>query len=176
VKGAYFQTMVGTLKDAILILVVSTIVAFSVNALSPNGIAIKGVWYDNRHKVELEKPPSYDPKVDSLLAMEDAFSLWESRQAIFLDAREPNEYAEGHIPGAINFPFEEWDQYWADIQTKIKPESKLVCYCGGLDCEASLDMARELKFQGYPNAYIFFGGIKKWVELNLPLEAKHESE
>lgn len=168
--------MLGTIKEAIIITLIAIIIAFAANMLSPNGLPLKGVWYDNRHKVELDIPPSFDPKVDSLLTMEDAFSLWESKQAIFLDAREPEEYAEGHIPRAINFPFEEWDQYWAEVQNIIKPETKLVCYCGGLDCEASLDMARELKVQGYPNAYIFFGGINKWVELKLPLEANHESK
>ncbi|NLI16085.1 MAG: rhodanese-like domain-containing protein [candidate division Zixibacteria bacterium] len=168
--------MATLLKDTILIIALSVIVAFLANALSPNGIGIKGVWYDNRHKVELAIPPSYDPKVDSLLTMEDAFSLWESKQAVFLDAREPDEYAEGHIPGAISFPFEEWEQYWDDIQKIITPEMKLVCYCGGLDCEASLDMARELKVLGYPNAYIFFGGVSKWLELKLPLEVSRETK
>lgn len=168
--------MIGVIKETMLIILAAIIIAFLFNALSPNGITHKGVWYDNRNKIDLITPPSYDPKVDSLLTMEDAFGLWESKQALFLDAREPDEYAEGHIPGAINFPFEEWDQYWEDIQTQIKPELKLVCYCGGLDCEVSLDMARELKVLGYPNAYIFFGGISKWVELKLPLEVNHESE
>jgi rhodanese-related sulfurtransferase len=168
--------MINSIKDAILIVFLAIIIAFAANALSPNGITLKGIWYDNRHIVELATPPSYDPKVDSLLTMEDAFALWQTKQAIFLDAREPDEYAEGHIPGAINFPFEEWDQYWADIQAKLTPESRIVCYCGGLDCEASLDMARELKVQGYPNSYIFFGGIKKWTELKLPLEANHETK
>jgi rhodanese-related sulfurtransferase len=168
--------MISTIKYAILIILIAVAVAMAVNALSPNGIALKGVWYDNRHKVELAIPPSYDPKVDSLLTMDDAFALWQTKQAIFLDAREPDEFVEGHIPGAVSFPFEEWDQYWSDIQTKITPESRIVCYCGGLDCEASLDMARELKVQGYPNAYIFFGGINKWTELKLPLEASHETK
>ena len=137
--------MAKTLKDAILIILSALVLAFAVNAISPNGIHIVGVWYDNRHKIELATPPSFDSKVDSLLTMEDAFALWQAKQAIFLDAREPEDYNKGHIPGAYNFPFEEWDQYWESIKTKLTPETRIVCYCGGLDCELSLDMARELK-------------------------------
>jgi rhodanese-related sulfurtransferase len=163
-----------TIKEALIILIIAAALAFAANYISPNGIPSVGVWYDNRGKIELEKPPSYNPKIDSLLAMEDAFTLWSEKQAVFIDTREPEEYGGGHIPGAINLPFEQWDQYWDRVKARLTPQTKIVCYCGGLDCELSLDAARELKVIGYPNAYIFFGGIKKWTDLKLPSETGNE--
>jgi rhodanese-related sulfurtransferase len=56
----------------------------------------------------------------------------------------------------------------------IAPEIKIVTYCGGLNCEQSVDVARELKVIGYPNTYIFFNGYDKWLELNLPRESSDE--
>jgi rhodanese-related sulfurtransferase len=162
--------MLKIIRDAILLSILAAAIALGVNAISPNGIPLKGVWYDNRGKAEMAIPPSYDQKLDSLLTMDDAFNFWKNKQAIFLDTREPEDYANGHIPGAINFPFEKWDEFWAGVKSQLSTSGKIVCYCGGLDCELSLDAARELKTLGYPNAYIFFGGIKKWQDFKLPVE------
>ncbi|MCP4583410.1 MAG: rhodanese-like domain-containing protein [candidate division Zixibacteria bacterium] len=158
-----------TVIEAVLLTIVATIVAFAVNAVSPNDIALVGTWYDNRVQVELEVPPSYYEEMDTLLTMHQAFTLWNDG-AIFIDTREPYEFEEGHIPGALNLPFEEWDDYWGDIEPLLKTDDEIICYCGGLDCELSLFAARELITIGYPKAYIFFGGIHKWVGADLPLE------
>lgn len=166
--------MINTIKEAITLLILAIIISFGANFISPKGIPFIGTWYDNRSRIEMEKPPSYDPDFDSLLTMEDAFSLWKSGEAIFIDTRESDEYTEGHIPGAINLPFEEWDDYWDEVSAHITPESKIVTYCGGFDCELSVDVARELKVLGYPSTYIFFSGYNKWLKLNLPRETSDE--
>lgn len=166
--------MMKIIKEAIILSILAILIAFIANFISPKGIPYVGTWYDNRDSVELNEPPSYDPDYDSLLTMEDAFDLWKSEGAIFLDTREATEYAEGHIAGAINLPFEQWDDYWDEVSALIAPESKIVTYCGGSNCELSVDVARELKVIGYPNTYIFFNGYDKWLELNLPRETSDE--
>lgn len=155
--------------EAIFLTGLSVVLAFAVNSVSPKGLSLVGTWYDNRHRVELDVPPSYSPETDTLLTMQEAFTLWKDG-AVFIDTREPDEYAEGHIPGAINLPFEEWDDYWECVEPYLRPESKIVCYCGGLDCELSLFAARELITIGYFDSYIFFGGYLKWIEAGLPFK------
>lgn len=155
--------------EAIFLAAAAIVIAFAVNIVSPNGIGLKGSWYDNREKQELEIPPSYDPDMDSLITMQEAFTLWKDG-AVFLDTREPYEYDEGHIPGAINLPFDYWDDCWPRIEPQLELSDTIVCYCGGFDCELSLFTARELQIMGFENALIFFGGINKWIEAELPLE------
>jgi rhodanese-related sulfurtransferase len=157
------------LTEAIFLTIVAVVIAFAVNSVSPNGIRLRGEWYDNREKTELEIPPSYDSDIDSLLSLQEAFILWQDG-AIFLDTREPDEYDEGHIPGAINLPFDYWDDCWPRVEPQLGLIDTIVCYCGGFDCESSLFTARELQITGYNDALIFFGGINKWVEAELPLE------
>ena len=159
-----------TIIDAALVTLVAIILAVAVNALSPNGIKLVGEWYDNREKAELEIPPSYDEEMDSLISMQESYLLWKDSSAIFLDTREPEEYHEGHIPGAINLPFDYWDDCWERVRPELNLADTIVCYCGGFDCELSLFTARELKVMGYDHSLIFFGGINKWVEAGLPLE------
>ena len=161
--------MTRTIKEAIILGVLAIVLAFAANTVSPKGISLKGTWYDNREKQELEIPPSYDPQTDSLLTMQEAFMLWKNG-SIFIDARDPENYDEGHIPGAINLPFEEWDDYWEAVRPQLNPDSTIVCYCDGFDCELSLFAARELKLDGYPKALTFFGGFHKWVNAKLPYD------
>ena len=161
------------LKDVILLTIIAAGASFAINSISPNGIPLKGMWYDNRHQIKLDIPPSYDSETDSLLTMQEAFMLWKN-DAVFIDTREPDEYCEGHIAGALNLPFEEWDDWWQEIEPYLSPNTKIVCYCGGLDCELSLYAARELKVIGYPNSYIFFGGFYTWIEYDLPWEYDNE--
>jgi rhodanese-related sulfurtransferase len=162
------------LRDAILIIIVGAVIGFGVNAAriaaSANGLPLKTPWPDNRRMLQLEIPPSYQPG-DSLLSLEDAYGLFLRSDVVFIDARQPREFQAGHIMGAINLPFEEWDKYWDQIKPILDPKKKIVAYCEGLDCELSLFAARELKRLGYEKSYIFFGGWLKWKDAGLPIES-----
>jgi len=160
------------LKDAALIAILAVVIGFGINTVrnmaSLGGLPLHTPWPDNRKKAELEFPPSYDPAADTLVGLEEAYSLFLSGSAIFIDAREQQEYDEGHIKGALNLPFELWDDYWAGVGPSLDPQKEIVVYCGGLDCELSLFAARQLKSLGYAKAYTFFGGWQKWGDAGLP--------
>jgi rhodanese-related sulfurtransferase len=163
-----------SIRNAILIIIIGALIGIAINAIrntaNARGLAWDTPWPDNREKRELEFPPSYQLG-DSLLSIEDAYSLYLRGNVIFIDAREAYEYDEGHIKGAINFPFEQWDSFWETVQPMLNPSQEIVAYCGGLDCELSLYMARELNQRGYAKSYIFFGGWLKWNDAGLPVEA-----
>jgi len=167
-----------TVKEALLIIVLAAIVGFGVNAIRNsagwNGLPMDTPWPDNRKIEELEFPPSYDPQTDSLVNLEEAYNLYLSG-AVFIDAREPEEYDEGHIKGAINLPFEWWDNFWPAVEPELNKADTIVAYCGGLDCELSLFAARNLKSLGYTESYIFFGGWQKWEENSLPTEKTEDT-
>ncbi|OGC89562.1 MAG: hypothetical protein A2W25_14455 [candidate division Zixibacteria bacterium RBG_16_53_22] len=167
-----------SLRDAILILIVGALIGIAVNTVrnstSAKGLAWDTPWPDNRQKRELELPPSYQPG-DSLLSLEEAYGIYLRGNAIFIDSREPYEYEEDHIKGAINLPFEQWDTYWESVRPMLDPRKEIVAYCGGLDCELSLFLARELKQLGYEHSYIFFGGWQKWNDAGLPVEKSEGS-
>ena len=81
----------------------------------------------------------------------------DEQDYIILDVRRPDEYAEGHIPGAINVPNE-------DIGTAELPElpdkSQLILvYCRS--GRRSKEAAEKLVKLGYTNI-VEFGGILDW--------------
>jgi rhodanese-related sulfurtransferase len=168
-------------RDAFLIVILAAVFGLLINTVR-NSAGLKGLpldtpWPENREMVELEKPLSYTPcdsttipNCDSLVSLERAYGMFLAGSAIFIDTREEEEYDEGHIAGAINLPFEFWDDYWEYVEPELDPEMEIIAYCGGFDCELSLFAARELKNLGYEKSYTFFGGWPQWVEAGLPAE------
>lgn len=76
---------------------------------------------------------------------------------IVLDVRTPEEYAEAHIPGAINVPNEEiGEEPIAELPDK---DQIILVYCRSGN--RSKEAAQKLADQGYTNV-IEFGGIKDW--------------
>ena len=120
--------------------------------------------------------PSYQKDDPPTLHADDAFNRFMSQTYLFLDAREPDDYAQGHIRGSINLPFESIDQYWAKVEPLIPKDTTIVTYCSGTECEASLMLARLLRERGYKNVEIFFGGWQTWNKHRWPIEGKYDDE
>jgi rhodanese-related sulfurtransferase len=83
-----------------------------------------------------------------------------------VDTQPEEAFAEGHIPGAINYP---WVQ---QVKPPVPlPRNKmLVLYCPCNHDEDSLDMYKKLAEFGYLNTKILEGGWYKWVALKYPVD------
>ena len=130
-------------------------------------------------------PYSWEPSTDSafdLLNTEMAYMRFINQDALFIDARSSEEYAEGHIAGAINIDFEFADDRTFEMQMdslrrSADPGYPIVTYCSGTECDVSLHLARYLKdTEGFENISIFFGGWNFWTENDLPIEADVKPE
>jgi rhodanese-related sulfurtransferase len=88
-----------------------------------------------------------------------------------IDVREPDEFAEGHIPGALNFP-RGFLEVRADFEHPKRDQrlqdrnQRFICYCGG--GHRSLLAAKTLKEMGFADAVSLSGGWTGWVENGLP--------
>ena len=77
---------------------------------------------------------------------------------IILDARRPDEYAEGHIPGAINIPNESIGT--AEIPELPDKSQLILVYCRS--GRRSKEASEKLVSLGYTNV-VEFGGILDWT-------------
>jgi rhodanese-related sulfurtransferase len=83
---------------------------------------------------------------------------------ILVDVREDNEWANGHIPGAIHLGKGIIER---DIEQAVPDKNaKLVLYCGGGFRSALA--AENLQRMGYSNVESMDGGWKGWVSAGLP--------
>jgi rhodanese-related sulfurtransferase len=81
-----------------------------------------------------------------------------------LDVRTPQEYAEGHVPGAINVPYDQLASRLAEV-----PKDKdVVLYCkSGRRAGIAADV---LAANGYKRLSHLEGDMNAWVEKGRPVE------
>lgn len=92
------------------------------------------------------------------ISQEEAKRMMDEQQVIILDVREAQEYAAGHIPGAVLLPVGSIDEESAAGVIPEKDSTVLVyCRSGNRSKTASAKLA-EL---GYTQLYEF-GGINTW--------------
>lgn len=77
---------------------------------------------------------------------------------VVIDTRSPAHYAEGHIPGAINFPHRTMN---AASTAALLRDKAYVCYCDGIGCNGSTRGAYKLAALGL-RVKELIGGLHWW--------------
>ena len=96
--------------------------------------------------------------------------FFDARAALFVDAREPVEYADGHIPGAMSLPFDESVTDPVALEALDSGGKPLIVYCGGGACELSMNLAFALVQAGHKKVLVYMGGFPEWQGSGLPVE------
>jgi rhodanese-related sulfurtransferase/DNA-binding transcriptional ArsR family regulator len=72
-------------------------------------------------------------------------TLLKSGEALVLDARPPEEYEAGHIPGAVNVPLGTLPRRLAGFPRR----KEVVAYCRGPYCMLAVEAVKRLRRRGY---------------------------
>ncbi|HEY4775471.1 MAG TPA: metalloregulator ArsR/SmtB family transcription factor [Xanthobacteraceae bacterium] len=122
-----------------------------------------------RNNAEVERLiRSYFTERDSFQPISRAELLQRSRAGTVtvLDVRPPDEFALGHLPGAINIPLSEIEARLADLD----PDQEIVAYCRGPYCILSYQAVAKLRARGF-NARRLQDGLPQWRAAGLPVIA-----
>ena len=82
-----------------------------------------------------------------------------------LDVRPPQEFAAGHVPGAVNIPVHELERRLAELPRR----REVVAYCRGPFCLMSFDAVQLLRAKGL-KARRLQDGMPEWQLAGLPTE------
>lgn len=101
-----------------------------------------------------DQPPSLEVDLDT-------FARAHAAGATVLDVRNPDEYAEAHVPGAVLIPLPEL----SERRTEVPGGGPLyvICAAGG----RSLEATKALVDAGYP-AVSVAGGTNGWIAAGQP--------
>lgn len=153
------------LWQAPLLIVLAAVIAMGVNHWRSDGIAIVGNWSPEARFA--------DAAGDSLIiGLDQARLLFQQEEAIFVDARPENQYAEGHIQGALNVPWQEVDRYFAEIVDHLGSGSTLITYCDGESCDLSHELALFLQEMGFEDVRVLVNGWTVWRQAGLPIDGQ----
>jgi rhodanese-related sulfurtransferase len=162
--------MILRIKQALFITLISIALSFSLNSFSGDRIPFIGNWPSISGSDSILRPPSAGKGDPPFISLDEAAAKFQSKNVVFIDSRDPADYDIGRIKGAINLPFDLLEEFWPKVVGGFDKEKEYVIYCSGDECELSLFLGREMKSQGYPKIFIFFGGWREWERAKLPVE------
>ena len=100
------------------------------------------------------------------ISPDEAKAQAEAGAAVIIDVREPDEWADGHIPNAVHLARGTLE---SEIEDKVAdPNAMIICHCGGGGRSALA--AESLQRMGYKNVRSMAGGLKAWKAAGLPTE------
>jgi rhodanese-related sulfurtransferase len=146
------------------------IIAAAYNAADPMGIP----WTlspDGRVGI----PRAYESRLPQITAAQ-AFDLFQSGEALFVDSRDADDYEKDHIPGAINLPQRKWAQIWPHMWPQLPRDKALVLYCYGAHCGLSTRQGKLLLDNGYDKLLVLDYGWRAWTEAGYPTMRDLEGE
>lgn len=94
------------------------------------------------------------------LGLDDVRRHLKEGKVLFVDARKPELFEIGALPGALSVP-------WKDVEEgrvpKLPPKDRpLVLYCDNEWCEYSLRLGTWLLERGYRDVAVFIDGYEAW--------------
>jgi rhodanese-related sulfurtransferase len=129
---------------------------------------------DIKETAKEEKQEDPLPSEPAAINLQQAYKLY-NQNILFIDAREKADYDYAHIRGAINIPFDHFDDY-KHLLDEIDKSKTIVTYCGGTDCDLSILLGNLLFDSGYKKVFIFFGGWNDWLEAGYPTQSNLQEE
>ncbi|MFC1475288.1 rhodanese-like domain-containing protein, partial [Candidatus Zixiibacteriota bacterium] len=145
--------------------------------VSPNRISLVGEYRDLSSGDGPIIPPTVMEGDPPFIAVDVAQMEFSMGQAMFVDAREFEEFECGTIPGSVNIPFDylpedNLDKYIDSALGQVPLDKHLIIFCSGEECDLSLHLARNLQDLNYTKLSIFFGGAREWENFELEIERR----
>jgi len=156
-------------RQTLALSLLATLLGLLVNQVRSDSIPLLGDWSpEARVRLKFGK--------NILIPFDEAKDKFLTGAAVFIDARTPELYQEGHIQGALSVPLAEFDQMMERVLTELPEEALIVTYCDGEDCDLSAQLALKLREIGYENVRVLHNGWSLWKNHHLPIQNEKERE
>ena len=100
------------------------------------------------------------------VSRDDLLSRLHDGLVAVLDVRPEDEFAVGHLPGALNIPLAELERRLSELPA----DKEVVAYCRGPYCVLSFEAVAALRERGY-RVRRLEDGYPEWKAAGLPVEA-----
>ncbi len=152
------------LKQTVYILALAGAAALAVNHVPRTRLSIAD--FDPRPDVTAAAREQDLPTVD----LAEAFELFNSGGAVFVDSRPPDCSSRGGSPARSTCRRRSPPDGLAQFAGMVSTEERVIVYCDGNECLASIHVAEQLRARGYRHVGVFFGGWKEWTDAAYEIE------
>jgi rhodanese-related sulfurtransferase len=150
------------------IMFVSALIGITVNSMRSGGIPL--IQQGEPVATVQHGEPADTTAALGSVSLAEMKRIWDEGTAYIIDARDPAEYDEGHIPGAINIPYDRLPEYLDMLSSEVPMDGEVIIYCRGPACDFSDQLATELRILGYQNVRVFTGGWEQWSAAGYPVD------
>lgn len=98
------------------------------------------------------------------ISMADAYKLYRSGQAVFVDVRSNEQFSYGHIKGALSIPGSQLVRRYGEVP----PKKTVILYCACSAEQSSGRAAVDLAAHGVKNVFALKGGWDEWKSNGYP--------
>lgn len=158
------------LTRAVFILFFSISTALLFNHYSPHGIALTGQWEKSKGSVKAISKSDHVSSSMEILDLKIIRKIIDNKERFIVDVRTREAYEHGHLPNAVSFPLEEFDENFIDMMSIIKKDAPVLVYCESIECPDSHTFANQLVLMKYSDVKIFSGGFLAWKDKGYPIE------
>jgi len=99
------------------------------------------------------------------LSPQQAISMVNAQDGLFLDIRDAGDYKQGHIVDALHLPAAKLESRLAELEKHKNNPIVLVCKMG----QTASAAGKTLKANGFEHVYKMTGGMMEWSNLQLPV-------
>lgn len=112
------------------------------------------------------------PKVEALFTtLEDARSLYERGDTVFVDARHREDFDVEHIAGARSVFVGDVDRLYEGALGDLPKGRTIVTYCSDPECGTAIELADALVARGHTRVFILLEGMPGWKDAGYPTES-----
>ena len=104
--------------------------------------------------------------------MDEFKALYDKSDVLVLDVRDRGMYRDGHIPGALLIPEDQFEQHLDALRAERR---LIVAYCSCPAEETSLHAVQKLATLGITNARALVGGYRLWAGEKNPVATGEQS-
>ncbi len=144
-----------TAKKILWLILAAVLLAAGVNWIHPKRIAWVEDW-GSRVEVNVVREGI------ALVQLPEMIEFLRDNSRLLVDARPANEYARGHIPGAVSVPFEVVAMDGVIPIELLRAGPGQVFYCSGPECDDGLLLAIAVRETGRDDVAVFIGGMELW--------------
>ena len=160
-KNILCRTLYRAGKEAAILFLIAPTLALVFNWARPSYLPLFGF---SSAKLVKERQANIQE-----ITLGEAHDLFLKKKSVFVDARDPLSFAEGHIAGAVNIYPDEVELHLPKLREQLAPDSIVITYCDGPQCPLSKETAQALLLQGLPGVKVLVNGWSLWLQAGYPV-------
>jgi rhodanese-related sulfurtransferase len=166
-------------KGMAAVVTMAVVAGFTYNAFSPSGVPLirtapvkvavadSAIFGAPAAHPGLAAADTSAPGAFRVITLDQMKRAVGEKKGMLFDARTPDEYAAGHIPGAANL-YAMAPESWVDRIAEVPRDTLVLIYCSNPHCPFGKTLAEFLGSFGFTNMLLFDEGWDAWTGAGLP--------